>query len=189
MKQLSKLFNKKLFLRKLLFLPLLLSFSPFQIDSTNALEFQWDQNSGYKGLKYYQRSSRKNSRNKIFFFFRPSDRKTGLLSINIKIPENFKSSLKAKNINICKAKIGGFNARTKCLENIPSDIEINKETKRITIYPVSPIPSGKDVYAVVFNIINPQKSGLYQFHSFGKSSGAIPVSGYLGSWTLKVDQQ
>ena len=189
MNQSSKLFNKKLLHRKLLILPLLFPFLPFQIDSAIGLEFQWDQNSGYKGLKYYQRSSRKNSRNKIFFFFRPSDRKTGLLSINIKIPENFKSTLKAKNINICKAKIGGFTSRTKCLENIPSDIEINKETKRITIYPVSPVPSSKDVYAVVFNIINPQKSGLYQFHSFGKSSGPIPVSGYLGSWTLKVDQQ
>ncbi len=51
------------------------------------------------------------------------------------------------------------------------------------------MPSSKDVYAVVFKIVNPQKAGLYQFHSFGKSSGAIPVSIYLGSWTLRVDQQ
>ena len=69
------------------------------------------------------------------------------------------------------------------------DIDIDKKTKKITIYPVSPVPSSKDVYAVVFKIINPQKSGLYQFHSFGKSSGVIPVSSYLGSWTLRVDQQ
>ena len=184
MNQSSKLFNKKL-----LFLPLLCSFLPFQINSTKALEFQWDNNSGYKALKYYQRNPSKNSKNKIFFFIRSSERKTGLLNIDIKIPQNFKSTLKSKNIILCKAKIGGFSSKTECLENIPSDIEIDNKTKKVSIYPISPVPSSKDVYAVVFKIINPQKAGLYQFHSFGKSSGAIPVSTYLGSWTLRVDQQ
>ena len=37
-------------------------------------------------------------------------------------------------------------------------------------------------------VTNPNKSGLYQFHSFGKSSGAIPVSSYLGSWTININQ-
>ena len=184
-----KYFNKKSFLKPVLLLPIFTSFFYSQINSTKALEFQWDNNNGYKALKYYQRSSTKKSRNKIFLFFRPSDRNTGLLTINIKIPQNYKSTFKPKNITLCKAKIGGFSSRTKCLENIPSDIDIDKKTKKITIYPVSPVPSSKDVYAVVFKIINPQKSGLYQFHSFGKSSGVIPVSSYLGSWTLRVDQQ
>ena len=184
-----KYFNKKSFLKPVLLLPIFTSFFYSQINSTKALEFQWDKNNGYKALKYYQRNPRKNSKNKIFFFFRPSDRKTGLLNIDIKIPQNFKSTLKPKNIILCKAKIGGFSSKTECLENIPSDIEIDNETKKVTIYPVSPVPSSKDVYAVVFKIVNPQKAGLYQFHSFGKSSGAIPVSIYLGSWTLRVDQQ
>ena len=184
-----KYFNKKSLLKPILLLPFIASFLTSQINSTKALEFQWDNNTGYKALKYYQRSSRKNSRNKIFLFFRPSDRKTGLLTINIKIPKNFKSTFKPKNITLCKAKIGGFSSRTECLENIPSDIEIDNNTKRINIYPISPVPSSKDVYAVVFKINNPQKSGLYQFHSFGKSSGVIPVSSYIGSWTVIVDQQ
>ena len=182
-------FNKKSLLKTVLLLPIFASFFNSQIDSTKALEFQWDSNTGYKALKYYQRSSRKNSRNKLFLFLRPSDRKTGLLSINIKIPKNFKSTFKQKNITLCRAKIGGFSARTECLENIPSDVDIDNKTKKITIYPISPVPSSKDVYAVVFKINNPQKSGLYQFHSFGKSSGVIPVSSYIGSWTVIVDQQ
>ena len=184
-----KYFNKKSLLKPILLLPFIASFLTSQINSTKALEFQWDNNTGYKALKYYQRSSRKNSRNKIFLFFRPSDRKTGLLTINIKIPKNFKYTFKSKNITLCKAKIGGFSSRTECLENIPSDVEIDNKTKKINIYPVSPVPSSKDVYAVVFKINNPQKSGLYQFHSFGKSSGVVPVSNYLGSWTVRVDQQ
>tara|TARA_Y100001978_G_scaffold144780_1_gene129810 strand:- start:106 stop:702 length:597 start_codon:yes stop_codon:yes gene_type:complete len=183
----SNFSNKKSLLKKL-FLPIFLLYLPFQIYSSQALEFQWDTNENYKKLKYHQINPKKNSRNKIFLFYRPSDRKTGLLSIDIKIPKNFKSTLKPKNISLCKVKIGGFDSRTKCLENIPSDIEINREDKKVEIYPISPVPSNKDSYAIVFKLNNPKRSGLYQFHSFGKSSGPIPVGKYLGSWTIRIDQ-
>jgi len=179
--------NKKSLINKL-FLPLLLSFIPLQIYSARALEFQWNQNDNFKRLTWRQTNPKKNSKNKIFFLYRPSDRKTGLLTINIKIPKNFKSTLKSKNISLCKVNIGGFESRTKCLENIPSDIQINKADKKVEIYPISPLPSNKESYAIVFKVNNPQKSGLYQFHSFGKSSGPIPVSSYIGSWTIKIDQ-
>tara|TARA_B100000674_G_scaffold128459_1_gene98948 strand:- start:769 stop:1341 length:573 start_codon:yes stop_codon:yes gene_type:complete len=184
-----KIFNKKSLLKAILFLPLLIPLIPDQIDSAKAgLEFQWDSNSEYKKLRWYQTNPRKLGKNKIFFFYRPSDRKTGLLTLNIKIPKNFKSTLKIKNISLCRVNIGGFNSKTKCLENIPADIEIMKETKKVEIYPISPLPLNKESYAVVFKVSNPQKSGLYQFHTFGKSSGAIPVASYLGSWTVKIDQ-
>ncbi len=166
---------------------ILLSFIPFYINSSKALEFQWNPNDGYKKLKWYQRTAKKNYKNKLFLFFRPSDRKTGLLSINIKIPDRFKSTLNPKNITFCKANVGGYTSKSKCINDIPSDIIINKETKKIEIYPISPVPSNKDSYAVVFKITNPRKSGLYQFHSFGKSSGPIPVSSYIGSWTITID--
>tara|TARA_B100000212_G_C27085744_1_gene410071 strand:- start:34 stop:609 length:576 start_codon:yes stop_codon:yes gene_type:complete len=182
--------NKKLFSKIILFLPLLVTFIPFYAEQSKAgIEFQWEDNENFKKLKWYQRNGRKKAKNKIFFFLRPSDRRTGLLQINIRIPDKFKSTLKTKNISLCKVNIGGFDSITKCIENISSDIEINKETKKIEIYPIAPVPSSKDSYAVVFNIVNPQRAGLYQFHSFGKSSGTIPVSSYLGSWTIKIDQQ
>ena len=183
----SNFSNKKSLLKKL-FLPIFLLYLPFQIYSSQALEFQWDTNENYKKLKYHQINPKKNSRNKIFLFYRPSDRKTGLLSIDIKIPKNFKSTLKPKNISLCKVNIGGFDSRTKCLENIPSDIEINRADRKVEIYPISPVPSNKDSYAIVFKLNNPKRSGLYQFHSFGKSSGPIPVGSYLGSWTIRIDQ-
>ena len=184
----QKIFNKKLLLKIILFLPLLGSVIPLQINSVRAIEFQWDTNSKYKKLKWFQTNSNKFAKNKIFFIYRPSDRKTGLLKLNIKVPKTFKSTLKTKNISLCKVNIGGFDSKTRCLENITSDIEINRETKNVEIYPISPLPYSKDSYAVVFKVTNPQKSGLYQFHSFGKSSGAIPVASYLGSWTIKIDQ-
>jgi len=184
-----KIFNKKSLLKLFLFLPLLTSFIPNQTHLAKAgLEFQWDDNSDYKRLRWHQTNPRKKAKNKIFLFYRPSDRKTGLLSLNIKVPKNFKSTLKTKNISLCRVNIGGFNSKTKCLENIPADIEMNSETKKVEIYPFSPLPKNKESYAVVFKVSNPHKSGLYQFHTFAKSSGAIPVASYLGSWTIKIDQ-
>ena len=180
-------FFKKKSLKTILLLPLLSSLLPFQINSAEALEFQWNNNDGYKKLRWYQRTAVKNSRNKLFLFFRPSDRKTGLLSINLKIPKKYTQKLKEKNISFCKAKIGAYTAKSRCLEEIPSDIVLNKETQRLEIYPISPVPSDKNIYAVVFKIINPQKYGMFQFHSFGKSSGPIPVSAYIGSWTVTID--
>ena len=166
----------------------------FSLTSSNytplkALEFQWNSNSDYKKLTWHQTNPEKKSKNKIFLFYRPSDRKTGLLTINVKIPDKFNSTLKPKNISLCRVNIGGFDSKTKCIENIPSDIEINKNDKKVEIYPISPVPANKDSYAVVFKVINPHRSGLYQFHSFGKSSGPIPIATYLGSWTIKIDQQ
>ena len=183
-----KIFNKA-FLKTILFLPLLNSYIPFHVNSAKAgIEFQWDTNSAYKRLKWHQTNPRAFAKNKVFFIYRPSDRKTGLLTLSIKLPENFKSTLKTKNISLCRVNIGGFSSKTKCLENITSDIEINRETKKVEIYPISPLPYNKESYAVVFKVINPRRSGLYQFHTFGQSSGAIPVSSYLGSWTININQ-
>ena len=180
-------FSLKKTINSFLFSGILVSLLPFYLNPSKALEFQWNANEGYKRLRWYQRTATKNYKNKIFLFLRPGDRKTGLLSINIKIPDKFASSIKQKNISLCKANVGGYTSKTKCVKNILSDVVLNKDTKKIEIYPISPVPSDKDTYAVVFKITNPQKSGLYQFHSFGKSSGPIPVSSYIGSWTIIID--
>ena len=101
----------------------------------------------------------------------------------------FKVNLKKEKINLCKARIGGFEKRTKCLENIPADIEINTDEtslRSINIYPYSPIPTNKESYAITLKVFNPKKSGLYQFHSYGQPKGKS-VSSYLGSWTIVID--
>ena len=158
-------------------------------DAKAGLEFQWDQDSGYRRLKWFQKESKKKFRNTIYFFFRPSDRRTDLLKINLAIPKTFKSTLKKEKISFCKVRIGGFEDRTKCLEDIPADIEINNEgsgLRSLNIYPYSPIPSNKESYAIVLKVFNPKKSGLYQFHSYGQPRGKS-VSTYLGSWTIVID--
>ena len=173
-------------------IPTILVSTPFlnNIQDANAgLEFQWDQNSGYRRLNWYQREKKRNFRNTIYFFLRPSDRNADLLKIELALPKTFKTKLKTKNISLCKVNIGGFETRTKCLENIPADIEINNNEsslRSLNIYPLSPIPSNKDSYAIVLKVFNPKKSGLYQFHSYGQPKGKS-FSSYLGSWTIVID--
>ena len=172
--------------------PTILVFTPFFNniqDAKAGLEFQWNQDSVYRRLKWFQKENRRRFRNKIYFFFRPSDRKTDLLKINLAIPKTFKSTLKKEKISFCKVKIGGFEGRTKCLEDIPADFEIKTEDsglRSLDIYPYSPIPSDKGSYAIVLKIYNPKKSGLYQFHSYGQPKGKS-FSRYLGSWTIVID--
>jgi len=174
------------------FIPAILVSTPFfdKIQDAKAgLEFQWNQDSSYRRLKWFQKESRTKFRNTIYFFFRPSDRGTDLLKINLAIPKTFKSTLKNEKISFCKVRIGGFENRTKCLEDIPSDIEIKTDEsglRSLDIYPYSPIPSNKDSYAIVLKVFNPRKSGLYQFHTYGQPKGKSFLS-YLGSSTIVID--
>ena len=158
-------------------------------DAKAGLEFQWNQDSGYRRLKWFQKENKRRFRNTIYFFLRPSDRNSEILKINLAIPKGFKSNLYKEKISLCKVRIGGFQSRTKCLEDIPADIEINTDEtslRSINIYPYSPIPLNKKSYAVVLKANNPKRSGLYQFHSYGQASGKS-VSSYLGSWTIVID--
>ena len=158
-------------------------------DAKAGLEFQWDQDSGFRRFKWFQKENKRKFRNTIYFFLRPSDRKTDILKINLAIPKTFNSTLNKEKISFCKVRIGGFENRTKCLEDIPADLEINTEEsglRSLNIYPYNPIPSNKESYAIVLKVINPKKSGLYQFHSYGQPKGKS-ISSYLGSWTIVID--
>ena len=172
-------------------LPIVLFTTHFYIvqNAKAGLEFQWDQDSSYRRLKWFQTENKRGFRNTIYFFLRPSDRKTDLLKINLAIPKTFKASLKKEKISLCKVNIGGFESRTKCLEDIPADFEITTDESSIrslNIYPYSPLPSSKESYAIVLKVINPKRTGLYQFHSYGQYKEES-VSTYLGSWTIGID--
>ena len=185
--------QKKSFLNlkilKFLLISPILVLTPFftnPLDVKAGLEFQWEQDTGYRRLKWYQKEEKRRFRNTIYFFFRPSDRKSELLKINLSIPKTFKTKLKPENISFCKVKIGGFDTRTKCIEDIAADFDIKDNNLSLDIFPYRPIPYSKDSYALVLKVFNPRKSGLYQFHSFGQYAGKS-ASNYLGSWTIVID--
>ena len=182
--------NFKIF--RFFLIPIVLISTPIFHNSQNAkagLEFQWERGSGHKILKWFQKENKRRFRNTIYFFLRPNDRNNEHLKINLAIPETFKATLKKEKIRFCKVKIGGWESRTKCLEDIQADIEINTDEsslRSINIYPYRPIPNNKESYAIVLKVINPKRSGLYQFHSYGQPKGKS-VSSYLGSWTIVID--
>ena len=62
---------------KFLIIPAFLVSTPHLINIENVkagMEFQWDQNSGYRKLKWFQKENNPRFRNTIYFFLRPSDR-------------------------------------------------------------------------------------------------------------------
>ncbi len=132
-------------------IPTILVSTPFFYDTQDAragLEFQWGQDSSFRRLKWYQKEDKRKFRNTIYFFLRPSDRRTDLLKINLAIPKTFKSTLNNEKISFCKVKIGGFESRTRCLEDIPADFEIKTDEsglRSLDIYPYSPISAKKTV--------------------------------------------
>ncbi len=189
MLKIKKKLTLNLKILRFLIIPTILVLTPFYNvqDVKAGLEFQWEQNTGYKRLKWFQKESGKRARNTIYFFLRPLDRKSSLLRINLKIPKTFKSTLKENKISFCKVKIGGFESRTQCIEEISADIKLNEDNTSLDIFPYSPIPSNKSTYAIVFKVFNPKRTGLYQFHSYGQYLGQESVSSYIGSATILID--
>jgi len=150
MLKITKKHTLNLKILRIFIIPTILVLTPFYNiqDIKAGLEFQWDQDDSFRRLKWFQTEKQKRFRNKIYFFLRPSDRRTDLLKIDLAIPKNFKTTLDKEKISLCKVKIGGFDSRTKCLEDLPADIEINTDEsslRSINIYPYSPIPKIKKV--------------------------------------------
>jgi len=162
--------------------------SPKSLASPGFLEFQWDKPPGYKQLKYYQSSSDPLDRAKYYFFLRSLERKDNIIKLTMQLPDNFEAKIKSEKLSLCKVKIGGFRSKTRCLETIPSLIEVKENQTGIEIFPERPIPRNKDNYAIVMNIFNPRKTGMFQIQAISQSQqpGEIPISTYLGTWNVQV---
>ena len=152
------------------------------------LEFRWNNEGNYKKLSFLQTARGRLERSTYYFFLKRNDRKSAILKLSLKFPEYFKAPIKEKNITLCKVLIGGYTTRTRCLEDIPSSIEISEDQKTIEIFPNQSIPSDQKSYAVRLKMFNPRKAGMYQVNAFSQASGDLPVSLYLGSYLIEIDQ-
>ena len=54
-------------------------------DVKAGIEFQWNQDSVFKRLKWFQKENTRRYKNKIYFFLRPSDRNADLIKINLRL--------------------------------------------------------------------------------------------------------
>tara|TARA_Y100001968_G_scaffold133844_1_gene122088 strand:- start:261 stop:836 length:576 start_codon:yes stop_codon:yes gene_type:complete len=161
-------------------------FSPKSLASPGFFEYQWDPEPGYKRLKYYQSSSNRLERATYYFFLRGKERKEDIIKLTLAVPDYFEAKIKSEKLSLCKVKVGGYTARTRCLKNIPSLIKVNETQTSIEIFPEKPIPLNKDSYAVVMKIFNPRKRGMFQFRAFSQKAEDIPISTYLGTWNVDI---
>ena len=188
------MFKKQSFLKKLVFIGFsaflfgsgTFNLAPKSSASPGFFEYQWNPEPGYKRLKYLQSSSKRLERASYYFLLRGKERKDDITKLTLKVPDYFDAKIKSKKLSLCKVKVGGYTSRTRCLENIPSVIEINNNQTFINIYPEKPIPLNKDSYAVVMKIFNPRKRGMFQFQAFSQNVGEIDISTYLGTWNIEV---
>ena len=162
------------------------SLAPKSSASPGFFEHQWDPEPGYKRLKYYQSSSERLERATYYLFLRGKERKEDIVKLTIAVPDYFEAKIKTKKLSLCKVKVGGYTQRTRCIESIPTKIEVNDKQTSIHFFPEEPIPLSKDNYAVVMKIFNPRNRGMFQFRAISQKSGDMPISTYLGTWNIDV---
>ena len=162
--------------------------APKSSASPGFFEVQWDPEPGYRRLKYFQSSKDKLDRATYYFFLRGKERKENIIKLTLKVPDYFDAKIKSEKLSLCKVMVGGFKTRTRCLEKVPSVIEVNDNQTSIEIFPERPIPKNKDSYAVVMKIFNPRKAGMFQIQALSQSQqpGEMPISTYLGTWNVSV---
>jgi len=155
-------------------------------NTPSLLEFRWDSDAGYRKLYFVQSSQRRSDRSEYYFILRKKDRKTAILKLSITVPSYFEAKIRPEALSLCKMKLGGVLARSKCTEVLPAVFEVNEKQTAIEVFPDTPIPTG-GTYAVVMNVFNPSQGGMFQFNALAQAPGDVPISGYLGSWLVDID--
>ena len=150
------------------------------------MEFRWDNDRDYRKLYYYQTSNIENDRSEWFLTLREKDRKTAILKLTVTVPDYFDSKLKPHRMRLCRTSVGSMMSRSKCLEEIPAVIEVNKDQTEIVVFPDTPLPSDGD-YSLAIKLFNPQGKRMYQFNALIQAPGDVPMSGYVGSWLVDMD--
>ena len=150
------------------------------------LEFRWNNDRDYRKLYYYQTSNVENDRSEWYLTLREKDRKTAILKLTITVPDYFDAKLKPHRMRLCRTSVGSMLSRSRCLEEIPAVIEVNKDQTEIVVFPDTPLPSDGD-YSLAIKLFNPQGKRMYQFNALVQAPGDVPMSGYRGSWLIDVD--
>jgi len=97
----------------------------------------------------------------------------------INYPEYYKGSFDPKQIEL--------NVKGK---KVPvSEAKWDKENHVIEIYPQEPIPAGNDVEVILSNVKNPTFGGVYYFNCSIQSPGDVPLSRYIGTWIISINNQ
>ena len=150
------------------------------------VEFRWDNSRDYRRLYFFMTETQRLKRSEYYLILKPKDRNTAILKLSVGIPKSFDVDIDPKNVQLCYMKEGGMLARTRCEKVIPAVVEVSKDSTAVEIFPETPVPVGKTI-GVYMNLFNPFNVGMYQFNALAQAPGDVPISGYLGSWLIKID--
>lgn len=150
------------------------------------MEFRWDGTKDYRKLYFFQTDTIRRKRSDYYLILRPKDRKTAILKLTVSIPSHFDTTIDQDQVKLCVMSEGGMLKRTRCEKTIPATIEVSANGKAIDIFPDTPV-SDKETIGVYMRLFNPDNAGMYQFNALAQAPGALPVSGYLGSWLIQID--
>ena len=153
--------------------------------SSSGFEFRWNNDRDFRKLYYFLTQSDAASRSDYYLVLGPKDRKTALLKLSISIPSYFDAKIQPSAVRLCTIRKGDFTSKTRCLEDIPATVEVAPDSTSIDIFPDRPVPTGTTI-GVHMQIFNPS-AGMYQFNALGQAPGAVPISGYLGSWVVEIN--
>ena len=150
------------------------------------MEFRWDSDRNYRKLYYFQTSAIENDRSEWYLHLRAKDRKTSFMKLTVTVPDYFDSKLRPERMTLCRTSAGSMMSRTRCLEEVPATIEVNKSQTAIEVYPDTPVPVEGD-YSLRIKLFNPQGKRMYQLNALIQAPGDVPMSGYVGSWLIDMD--
>ena len=161
--------------------------APARAQGTPGLfEFRWDNNKDFRKLYFFMTDTTRMKRSDYYLILKPKDRKTAALKLTVKLPDHWQADLDPRQMKLCVMKEGGMLARTRCLETIPSTIEVSPNGKVIEVFPNTPVSDNKTI-GLHMELFNPFNAGMYQFNAFIQPPGDIPVSSYIGSWLIQID--
>ena len=150
------------------------------------MEFRWDSDRNYRKLYYFQTSSIENNRSEWYLHLRAKDRKTSFMKLTVTVPDYFDAKLRPERMALCRTSAGSMTSRTRCLEEVPATIEVNKTQTAIEVYPDKPVSVEGD-YSLRIKLFNPQGKRMYQLNALIQAPGDVPMSGYVGSWLIDMD--
>jgi hypothetical protein len=156
-----------------------------QAGSSSGFEFRWDNSRDFRKLYYFLTLADAGARSDYYLVLGPKDRKTALLKLAISVPSYFDAKINPSDVSLCTIKQGGIASKTRCLETIPATVEVAPDGTAIEIFPDRPVATGTTI-GVYMQIFNPS-AGMYQFNALGQAPGAVPISGYLGSWVVEIN--
>ena len=88
-------------------------------------------------------------------------------------------------MRLCRTTVGSMMSRSKCLEEIPAVIEVNKDQTEI----VKSSPTHRCLQMATtrchIKLFNPPGKRMYQFNALVQAPGDVPMSGYRGSWLIR----